>query len=258
MLTDNVKTNKYMELQDLEIGTFKIETLDLESYVGNIGVKFKITNLSGEDQKVYLKDTRFNSTLKGIVGIGSPDIHLDFQYFTISAYSFVTELIYFRDVDKVVEGDVIELVINNCWEIKLRYTKLDAAYKWLVMESVNNNPMELRHNSDVEKNLIDSIEHFEAMEEKLGVTLQNFSVCVIGKSHLDLFYEMLITGEGVSARCFALQVVIYDKLGKIRYTTEENVFSDSFLGFKVMSHPDICLDMPLTDIGKIRIVPDIR
>lgn len=112
--------------------------------------------------------------------------------------------------------------------------------------------MESKERSTYKRDLKSKIEHFEAIEEQFGITLQNFSVKVEDENSLDLFCEVLALDGKVEKSDFTIEAAIYDSNNDIIY--HSSISSNDFKGFEVY-HWTISLDITVDEISKIRIYP---
>ena len=117
--------------------------------------------------------------------------------------------------------------------------------QWWIVES--------KERSTYKRNLKNKIEHFEAIEEQFGITLQNFSVKVEDENSLDLFCEVLALDGKVEKNDFTIEAAIYDSDNDIVYHT--SLHSSDFKGFEVYHFGTIRLDITVDEISKIRIYP---
>ena len=99
------------------------------------------------------------------------------------------------------------------------------------------------------------IEHFDSIEEKFGIRLQNFSVNVLGICRMALFCEVLATDLELAKKGFNIEVAVYDSDDNVVDFLSIKRYRDDFEGFEVFSFGDLRLDIPLEEIGKIRFYP---
>lgn len=159
--------------------------------------------------------------------------------------SFVDLDIGFEDITGAFNGDRIELLVNEGKFASLRLIREKG--QWVIVESIERNTL----NRDLKK----KIEHFEAIEEQFGITLQNFSVRVIDENSLDLFFEVLATNGEECKKGFNIEVAIYDAEGDIVNFRAISRHDNDFKGFEVFSFSSIRLDISVDEISKIRIYP---
>lgn len=163
----------------------------------------------------------------------------------LQPHSFVDVAICFDKLSQSLNGDRMELVINEGRVASLLLQKEEG--KWFVIETKEKNSLD----KDIKK----LIEHFDGIDEKFGLTLQNFSVKVVDEFSLKLFCEVLaLNGEGPEEG-FNIEVAIYDTDSNIVYHSSISKYDDDFKGFEVFAFNSIQLDIPVDEIGKIRIYP---
>lgn len=159
--------------------------------------------------------------------------------------SFVDLTFRYDDITAAYEGDRIEMEINNGKFASLRLIR--ERDNWMVVESIER--------STYNRELKNRIEHFEAIDEQFGITLQNFSVKVEDDNSLNLFCEVLALNGEVPQEGFNVEVAIYDSDNSIIYQTSISKYDGDFKGFEVFHFGTISLDIPVNEISKIRIYP---
>ena len=223
------------------------------------GVSFEI--LKEEYREGYsnpftlqLRITNFNDKKKKI-GVGMKYISVDYGLKDGSLWdfghyerflednSFVDVDVSFADIRKAKDGDRIEMVVNEGKFATLRLIREKG--QWSIVESIERNTYS--------RQLKSKIEHFEAIEEQFGITLQNFSVKVEDENSLDLYCEVLALDGKVEKSDFTIEAAIYDSENEIVYHT--SLSSSDFKGFEVYHFGKIYLDITVDEISKIRIYP---
>lgn len=159
--------------------------------------------------------------------------------------SFVDLEFLYEDITAVYEGDRIEMEINNGKFASLRLIR--ERDNWMIVESIER--------STYNRELKNRIEHFEAIDEQFGITLQNFSVKVEDENSLNLFCEVLALNGEVPQEGFNVEVAIYDSDNSIIYQTSISKYDGDFKGFEVFNFGTITLDIPVNEISKIRFYP---
>lgn len=149
----------------------------------------------------------------------------------------------FFEFKNIQDGDRIELKLQNIGEV----TIIRNCNEWYIYDYCEKSQLEDKINS--------VIEHFEAIEEKFGITLQNFSVVIKGEKEIDLFCEVLSLSEKAPYYSFAIEVGIYDKMNKIICSGSIRKEKSDFMGFEVFSYAPIYLPKPITEIGRIVFYP---
>ena len=149
------------------------------------------------------------------------------------------------DITGAYNGDRIELIVNDGKFATLRL--LRERGQWTIVESIER--------STYNRDLKSKIEHFEAIEEQFGITLQNFSVKVEDENSLKLFCEVLAINGEIPENDFTINIAIYDNNNDIVYTDSETKYAEEFKGFEVLTFDYIKLDITVDEISKIRIYP---
>ena len=103
------------------------------------------------------------------------------------------------------------------------------------------------------------IEQFEAIEERIGIALQNFSVQVKDEHSFDLYIETLVTDE---ERCrefqkIPLKLVVYDKENNVIHMQGLNLYNNGYSIFQVLEFSVKISETTLSNINKIRIFPSL-
>ena len=164
------------------------------------------------------------------------------------------------DIIEANDGDRLELIVNyGVTNILL----LRQKGQWGIIEEtepniVINHMEKSTEQTDphiVSNNLKKRIEHFEAIDEQFGITLQNFSVKVEDKNSLKLFCEVIALNGEVPKEGFNVEVAIYDSDNSIIYQTSISKYDGDFKGFEVFNFGTIWLAIPVEEISKIRIYP---
>ena len=153
------------------------------------GISFEITKeeFSNRYFKIYLRVTNFTDHRKkikvrmdyisikyGLKKIWAPQEIIPEKTFFVFDYSY-------DDITTAYDGDRIEMVINEGSIATLRLLREKG--QWAIVESIER--------STYNRELKSRIEHFEAIDEQFGITLQNFSVKVEDENSLNLFCEVL-------------------------------------------------------------------
>jgi len=199
---------------------------------------------------LILRVTNFNNHKKEIdVRINYISIKHGLKKFSerefIPDNSFVDLRFLYEDITAACEGDRIEMEINKGKIASLRLVR--ERNQWMVVESIER--------STFNRDLKNKIEHFETIEEQLGIILQNFSVKVEDENSMKIFCEVLALNGELPKEDFTINVAIYDNNNDIVYTDSESKYADDFKGFEVLTFDHIRLDISIDEISKIRIYP---
>ena len=204
----------------------------------------RVTNHSDHKKKVQLK-ARYISIEEGLLNTyGSIDI-LGGSGTFLRPQSFVNVAMDFEKLKRLHNQDRIEFDINEGSIASLLLIR--EREQWWIEES--------KERSTYNKNLKSKIEHFEAIEEKFGIILQNFSVKVDDENSLKLFCEILALNGEIPKNDFTINIAIYDNNNEIVYTDSKTKYAEEFKGFEVLTFNYIKLDITVDEISKIRIYP---
>lgn len=174
----------------------------------------------------------------------------------ITPDSFVDVKIQFNVVRKAHNGDRMEIELRDLALLPL--IRCDNQWYWCIDE-IEYMRTESGLNRDekklLKKQLKSRIEHFESIDEKYGLSLQNFSFEIVDWNTFQLFCEVLGINGGNSEDGFNIEVAIYDLDNDIICLKSISKYNNDFKGFEVFSFGPIKLDIPLDEISKIRIYP---
>lgn len=211
-----------------------------EGYSDPFTLQLRISNFNDKKKKIGV-EMKYIS-----IDYGLKDGSLwDFGHYEriLEDNSFVDVDVSFADIRKAKDGDRIQMVVNEGKFATLRLIREKG--QWFITESIERNTYNRRLKS--------KIEHFEAIEEQFGITLQNFSVKVEDENSLDLYCEVLALDGKVEKSEFTIEAAIYDSENEIVYHT--SLSSNDFKGFEVYHFGKIYLDITVDEISKIRIYP---
>lgn len=204
----------------------------------------KVTNHNEKKKKVQLK-ARYISIEEGLLDTyGSIDI-LGGNGSFLQPNSFVKAAMDFEKLTKLHNQDRIELDINEGAIASLLLVRENG--QWYIKQQKETYIV----NNDLKK----KIEQFEAIEEQLGITLQNFSVKVEDENSMKVFCEVLALNGEIPENDFTINIAIYDNNNEIVYTDSESKYAEDFKGFEVLTFDRIRLDITVDEISKIRIYP---
>ena len=235
--TDNSFQNMNL-LKDKKINgiTFEIIREEFrEGYSCPFWLFLRVNNFTDHKKKIDI-DLNYISSKHGL--------KKSWQQEFIPNNSFVDLRFLFDDITKVYDGDRIEMVVNEGKFATLKLIREKG--QWSIVESIER--------STYNRELKNRIEHFEAIDEQFGITLQNFSVKVEDDNSLNLFCEVLALNGEVPQEGFNVEVAIYDSDNSIVYQTSISKCDGDFKGFEVFNF-GIRLDIPVEEISKIRIYP---
>ncbi len=239
--TINNNSQNMSLLKDKLINGVSFEITKEEYVGGNIfpfELHLRISNHNNHKKKIkfdikYISVKYGLKTRGGIFGEFIPD------------NSFVDLNVGFEDITGACNGDRMELIVNDGKFATLRL--LRERNQWTIVESIER--------STYNRELKSKIEHFEAIEEQFGITLQNFSVKVEDENSMKLFCELLALNGEIPENDFTINIAIYDNSNEIVYTDSESKYAEEFKGFEVLTFNYIKLDITIDEISKIRIYP---
>ena len=99
------------------------------------------------------------------------------------------------------------------------------------------------------------IEHFEVIEEKIGISLQNMSASITDDNSIKLYCEVLPLTESGPACSFAIETAVYNKSNKVIGFSNIRREKSDFLGFEIFSFGNVGLSANVDEIGKIVFYP---
>lgn len=211
-----------------------------EGYSNPFTLQLRISNFNDKKKKIGVK-MKYISIEYGLKDGSLWNFGNNERY--LEDNSFVDVDVSFADIRKAKDGDRIEMLVNEGKFATLRLIREKG--QWSIVESIERNTYS--------RQLKSKIEHFEAIEEQFGITLQNFSVKVEDENSLDLYCEVLALDGKVEKSDFTIEAAIYDSENEIVYHT--SLSSSDFKGFEVYHFGKIYLDITVDEISKIRIYP---
>lgn len=211
-----------------------------DGYSNPFTLQLRISNFNDKKKKIGVK-MKYISIEYGLKDGSLWDFGNNERF--LEDNSFVDVDVSFADIRKAKDGDRIEMLVNEGKFATLRLIREKG--QWSIVESIERNTYS--------RQLKSKIEHFEAIEEQFGITLQNFSVKVEDENSLDLYCEVLALDGKVEKSDFTIEAAIYDSENEIVYHT--SLSSSDFKGFEVYHFGKIYLDITVDEISKIRIYP---
>ena len=135
-------------------------------------------------------------------------------------------------------------IINNNDRIELQLKNIGV----IIVKRENQNWKIIENNSNQQlvELLNSKIEHLEAIEEKIGISLQNLSIAIESVNKLKLYCEVLSLSNNGPSSSFSIEVGIYDKNNTIidfRSITNDKY---DFLGFEIFSFGTISIENTLS------------
>ena len=207
-----------------------------EGYSCPFWLFLRVTNITDHKKRINV-NINYISVKHGLKKFGNEEF--------IPDNSFVDLKFLYDDITAAYDGDRIEMEINKGQFASLRLIRERG--NWMVVESIER--------STYNRELKSKIEHFDAIEEQFGITLQNFSVKVEHENSLKLFCEVLALNGEIPENDFTINIAVYDNNNEIVYTDSESKYAEEFKGFEVLTFDYIKLDITVDEISKIRIYP---
>lgn len=224
----------------------------------------RIKNVSESKRKIAIKEdgTKYISRITGLeyaYQIIPYQFALSEGTF-INPDSFVDIKIRFDVVKESHSGDRMELELRDLAVIPL--VLINNQWYWCAneieyigSESILRQEMTREEKKMLKKQLKSKIEHFESIDEKFGLSLQNFSFEIADWNNLQVFCEVLALNGEIPEDDFNIEVAIYDIDNDIACLKSISKYSNDFKGFEVFGFGPIKLDFPIDEISKIRIYP---
>ena len=213
-----------------------------EGYSNPFTLQLRISNFNDKKKKIGVK-MKYISIEYGLKDGSLWDFGNNERF--LEDNSFVDVDVSFADIRKAKDGDRIEMVVNEGKFATLRLIREKG--QWSIVESIERNTYS--------RQLKSKIEHFEAIDEQFGITLQNFSVKVEDENSLTVFCEVLALNGEIPKNDFTINIAIYDNNNEVVYTDSESKYAEEFKGFEVLTFDYIKLDITVDEISKIRIYP---
>ena len=220
----------------------------------------RITNASETKKRIAIKEdgTKYISKKFGLeyaYGINPYQFALSKGTF-ISPDSFVDIKIRFDVVKESYSGDRMEIELRDIAMIPLVY--LDSQWYWStneieyfeIKQEITREEMKL-----LKKQLKSKIEHFESIDEKFGLSLQNFSFEITDWNTLQIFCEVISLNGETLKDDFNIELAIYDSDDDIVRLESIYKNGEDFKGFEIFGFGPIKLDFPIDEIRRIRIYP---
>lgn len=235
-----------IEIEDLKLEWIK-EAMTTIGWDRKFAITIRITNQSSRSKFVVLKP-EYISISKGRIEEGCNMSHYMYSGQELLSNSFVDVKISCGGLKRsiVSDGDRIELKIPKIASLLLKRHNS----QWYFVECnkiISNDEIKAK------------IEQFETIEEKIGITFQNFSVHIKDEQSFDLFVETMITDE---ERCkgfpkIPLKLVLYDNDNNVIHMQGLNLYNNGYSIFQVLVFSVNISESTLSNISRIRIFPSI-
>ena len=214
-----------------------------------IEIVLRLTNHTKQSRLITLNGSRNISKLNGILDIDHYEpyaINYCIDRFRLAPEAFVDAYLEFHAED-VTEGDRFEIKLN------------DAT---VVIQNMNNtwdiiDFYEVHSLSDPFSNTSPNIrfEHLEALEEQVGISLQNFSVQSKCEGIIQAYCEILSVSK-MAKSSFWIVAAAYDIDNKVIGYARELIDPKDFLGFSVLSFR-IDLSKSSSSVERILFYPSL-
>ena len=250
---------KGLRLELLQAGVDK-EDFPRERFTAILRIK----NVSESKKKIAIKEdgTKYISRISGLeyaYQIIPYQFALSDGTF-INSDSFVDIKIRFDLVKESHSGDRMEIELRDLAIIPLVFS--DKQWYWCTNEiehigrdSSLRQEMTREEKKLLKKQLKSKIEHFESIDEKFGLSLQNFSFEIVDWNTLQIFCEVLALNGETPDEDFNIEMAIYDTDNNIACLKSISKYGNDFKGFEVFGFGPIKFDFPIDEISKIRIYP---
>lgn len=226
------------------VNEFKIADISFDIAENKNSIIIRFLNSGPKKVHTALSDSRYISISAGVLHMLKV-LPVKLEYSTmgedIPENSFLNVEISFG-IKKIQDGDRLELRAQNIADV----TFIREEGKWYVYHYNSKRELEDRLNS--------SIEHFETIEEKFGITLQNFSISIVDENEIKMYCEVMSLSENAPYSSFSVEVATYDKSNKIVSHNSIHKAKSDFMGFEVFAFTNI-LPISVSEIGKIVFYP---
>jgi hypothetical protein len=238
---------KFIEIEGLKIEWIK-EGMATIGFERRFAITLRVTNQSDQKSIVALNPEYISISRGWIDGVHdmSPSLYSGEE---LLPKSFVDVKIAFEGIKRsmVSDGDRMKLKISKIASLLLR--RDNSQWYFVEYSSIKIGNDEIKS----------KIEQFEAIEERIGIALQNFSVQVKDEHSFDLYIETLVTDE---ERCrefqkIPLKLVVYDKENNVIHMQGLNLYNNGYSIFQVLEFPVKISETTLSNINKIRIFPSL-
>lgn len=240
--------------------TFYISENVEDNYRGG-GILLKVKNNREESIPISFDGSRYISVSKGVLFLKDTnplDAKLSSFDTTIPSNSFMDIILFFFETNSksnIKDGDRIEIHIENLCDLNI----IRDNGQWTLVDFIDVIQAQQEKESrisNLNEEINTRIEHFEALEEKVGISIKNINVNIEDERKIKIYYEMLSSSPSGPSCSFSIEAAVYDKQNKI--IGHNSIFEngENFLGFEVSSF-SVSLDSNIDKIGRIVIYPNI-
>lgn len=226
-------------LQELNINGVTIDILGIEN--GQL-----MLMISNKFDKILtsLKGTRYISTKDGVLELylTEPFNFCISDGVSIPSDSFIIIQMDFKSKLKIAEGDRLELRLMNIADITIIF----QLGKWYVIEYENNqNLCEYLHSKCV---------RFEAIEDKVGISIQNISFN-IDDGRITPSCEIIGTDVNSPYFDFAIEFAVYSKSNELLAFKSISKNKSDFMGFEIFCFGAMKKNINIKEISRILFYP---
>ncbi len=243
---------KDISFQEISFEIIKEELIESDN---SLALTMRVFNHSKSKKNVEAR-MYYHSVNKGVLDVYTDPFRLSCSGCLLPAGSFVDAVLTCEELMEVTEGDRLEITLeigNKKYPAFIAIKQLDD---WYVFEDNQiSSKRKDRSSKSLNKEIKNRIENFEFIEEQFGLSLQKFSVRIVDEFSFKLFCEVIALNGEVPKEGFNIEVAVYDTDDDIVYQDCIKRFDGDFKGFEVYNFGVITLDIPVEEIGKIRIYP---
>lgn len=246
--------NHTEHLKDILVGNLSFDVIKdggfCKKRYESFTVMLKVSN-HGDTEAEFKLRVRYTSVLFGLM----VDNYMDsenmtsvmYSTFKISASSFGVLRIRFDEITEVCDGDRMEFEIDERTKLLL----FRKHGEWFVLDKRIQNPLDFSEHPELDSR----IEHFESIEDRMGIAIQNFSIKDCNDDTLYIDFEMLATNDDYYRNPFFIYAIIYDRNNNIIRMGRDFTGNDGFKGYGKFSVIFRNFIFAIPEIGLIRIYP---
>lgn len=227
-------------LEDINIHGVSVDVLGFEE-------DQLVLVISNKSDKILtsLEGSRYISTEEGVLELDSTK-PLDMMYQSIGVYiptdSFIVIKMDFGQSIKIKDGDRLELKMFNIVDMTIIY-KLG---KWYVIEYENN--------QNLCEYLLSKCVRFEALEDKVGISIQNISFN-IDNGRITPSCEIVSTDVDSPFFDFAIEFAAYNNSNELLAFKSLSKDKSDFMGFEIFCFGAMKRNINIKDISRILFYP---
>lgn len=246
--------NLMEHLKDIRVGDLSFEVTRDGGYskkrYDSYTVMLKVTN-NGDTETEFKLRVRYTSILFGLMVDDYKDsdnmVSVLYSTFKISPVSPGMIKIRFDEITNIYDGDRMEFEINERTKMLL----VRKGGEWFVNAKQIQSPLGFSLHPELESR----IEHFESIEGRMGIAIQNFSIKNCNDETLYIDFEILAANDDYYKKPFFIYAIIYDRNNNIVRMERDFTGNDGFKGYGKFSAIFRNFAFPISEIGLIRIYP---